>query len=230
MVKEMLLNRFHKKPEKVCVVYNCVQPIEKYSIDRIKRERNSFGYDKQARIMSCIGRLTEQKNQLLLIESFSDLKRSGKMENLHLLILGDGPDKHILEKKILQENISHYVQLIDSSHSVESILNISEFCILPSNWEGFPLVILEAASLGKSYIATKVGGVEEFIDHNKTGMLVPPGNVDALSNAILYLYESPKVVERLGKSAKMKFKKQFSAEKIVQETLNVYTLNLQEHG
>jgi glycosyltransferase involved in cell wall biosynthesis len=88
--------------------------------------------------------------------------------------------------------------------------------------EGFPFVILEAASIGKMHIGTTVGGIPEFIKDGETGILVPPGNPEALAVAIRSMIDNPQESIRLGKNAKQEYASRFTLDTMVDAIENVY--------
>jgi glycosyltransferase involved in cell wall biosynthesis len=106
--------------------------------------------------------------------------------------------------------------------NVEALFNIADFMVLSSMREGLPFVILEAASLSKPHIATYVGGVSEFIVDGETGILIPPGDPNKLADAIKKLLEKPALVKTLGRNAREKYLQQFTYERFIDQTLEVY--------
>ena len=96
------------------------------------------------------------------------------------------------------------------------------FC-LPSSVEGLPLVLLEAMSRSKPVVATAVGGVPELVDDGETGLLVPPGDVTALREALSRLLEDGDLAQRLGAAAARRVRERFSASSTAAEVLRLYT-------
>ena len=81
---------------------------------------------------------------------------------------------------------------------------------------------MEAASAGKAIIATEVGGIPEVIEHNKSGLLIPPENPEALSQAIMQLTKYPDYASSLGQQARQRFEAEFSIDKMVKNTIDLY--------
>ena len=98
--------------------------------------------------------------------------------------------------------------------------------VRPSLTEGMPLTVLEAMASGLPVIATRVSGTSEIIAHNETGILVEPGNVEQLAEAIKYLVESPEEALRLGRNARAYieryYMKKFSWDAAASNVLSVY--------
>ena len=94
--------------------------------------------------------------------------------------------------------------------------------VLPSFVEGMPMALLEAMSFGLPVIATPVGGVPEIVTHEVDGLLVPPGDIDALAAAISRLTSEPHLRERLGRAARETVTRRFSLDSAVERLLGIY--------
>jgi len=135
----------------------------------------------------CVGRLCEQKGQLLLLESMKALKDGGI--NCHLVLAGDGPMRSEVESRILDYGLTEQVTITGwiSSAQVKQILIDSRGLVLPSFAEGLPVVIMEALALYRPVITTYVAGIPELVKNDKNGWLIPAGDVDALTSAMKQL-------------------------------------------
>lgn len=136
-----------------------------------------------SRQLICIGRLCEQKGQLLLLEAMKQLQDEGI--DCKLILAGDGPmrkevESRIAEYKLRSVEITGWI----SSDQVKQLLLDSRGMVLPSFAEGLPVVIMEALALHRPVISTYVAGIPELIQSGKNGWLVPPGDVDALTSAM----------------------------------------------
>ena len=110
-----------------------------------------------------------------------------------------------LKNLVNKLQLNDAILFVDSMFDVEALFNISEFMILnPIHREGFGIVMLEAASIGKMHIGTRIGGIPEFIEDDITGKLVDPGNPEQLADAIMYLLNNPQEYRRMGLNAKRK--------------------------
>ncbi len=125
----------------------------------------------------------------VLLKSFSDVSK--KYPNAVLYIAGKGEPEQIKEFKTLiqQHNIEQQV-IFTGACNREQIADLMRQCdilVQPSRWESFGVVMLEGMAMGLPVISTKVGGVPELVRDGVTGLIVPPGNVDALTEAMLTL-------------------------------------------
>jgi colanic acid/amylovoran biosynthesis glycosyltransferase len=132
----------------------------------------------------CIGRLCEQKGQILIIEALNILKQHNS--DFHLTLVGDGEMRQDIEDKVNQYDLNENVTITGwmSSEQVKAQILRAKFTLLPSFAEGLPVVIMESMSLRKPVISTYIAGIPELIKHQENGWLVPAGDIEALANEI----------------------------------------------
>jgi glycosyltransferase involved in cell wall biosynthesis len=101
---------------------------------------------------------------------------------------------------------------------------ISQFdvFVLPSVLEGLGIVLLEAMALGKPIVASKVGGVPEIVQHEKTGLLVKPADVEDLFNGLLTLCQDPDTCRQMGEEARRRVVECFSVERMMEQLYRLY--------
>jgi colanic acid/amylovoran biosynthesis glycosyltransferase len=149
----------------------------------------------------CVGRLCEQKGQLLLIDATRRLLERG--EEFRLTFAGDGELRPDLESLIDQYKLQNHIRITGwlSSKQVREELLSARALVLPSFAEGLPVVIMEAMALKRPIISTFVAGIPELIKHGQQGWLVPAGDVEELTNAMQQcLGTPPEDMERMGDS------------------------------
>ena len=221
-VQEMLIRDFRKKPSTVAQIYCGIEPFRVFHEDEKNSVLRELNIPIGKRIVASVGQLIESKDRATLIRTIGILKRKGVIDNVMFVILGEGEQKTMLEGLIRNEDVQSNVMFIQSTFSVESLFNVADFMVLSSMREGLPYVLMEAASIGKPHIATDVGGVSEFIINGETGILVPPTDPEKLAAAIKNLLDNPETVERLGKRAREKFLRQFTYDRFIDQTVEVY--------
>ncbi len=135
----------------------------------------------------CVGRLCEQKGQLLLVEACALLKERGV--DFELVLAGDGEMRAEVEAQIALRGLQSHIRITGwiSSDRVRDELLAARALVLPSFAEGLPVVIMEAMALRRPAITTYVAGIPELVRSGVDGLLVPPGDVDALADAIAQL-------------------------------------------
>lgn len=145
-----------------------------------------------------IGRLSREKGHIVLIQAFSNLRQ----KNWSLHIIGDGPERSNLEAAVLSLGIADRVLFYGHIKDFAKILGESEIFVLPSLYEGFPNALIEAMSVPLSCISSDcIAGPGEIIEDGVNGLLVEPGNVVALADALNRLVESPELREVLASEA-----------------------------
>lgn len=132
----------------------------------------------------CVGRLCEQKGQLLLLEAMKILRDKGI--SCELILAGDGPMRQELERRISEYNLEQNVKITGwiSSKQVRAILETSRGLVLPSFAEGLPVVIMEALALYRPVITTYVAGIPELVKNQDNGWLIPAGDSMKLASAM----------------------------------------------
>lgn len=120
------------------------------------------------------------------------------------LLVGDGPFRNYLERLAENLDISNQVIFIGDvpQEMVPQIFNKSDVPVHASHSDNLPRSILEAMGVGKAMVATSVGGIPELVKHEITGLLVPPGDVEALAQGILTLLKDSEKREKMGKAAR----------------------------
>ena len=148
----------------------------------------------------CVGRLCEQKGQLLLIEAAGRLAREGL--DFKLVLVGDGALRDEIEQAIALWEIEDKIEITGwaSNAEVRQHVLASKAMVLPSFAEGLPVVIMEALALGRPVISTYVAGIPELVEPGVCGWLVPAGSVEALTNKMRTALQLPlEQLEQMGK-------------------------------
>ena len=147
--------------------------------------------DPQSRSIVCVGRLSAQKGQLLLLEAFARALDQGV--DAELVLAGDGEMREEIERLVRAKRIEGRVRItgwISGSQVRREILS-SRALVLSSFAEGLPMVLMEAFALGRPVLATAIAGIPELVLDGVNGWLVPAGSVEALSDAIAAVLRTP---------------------------------------
>ncbi|HOW13088.1 MAG TPA: glycosyltransferase family 4 protein [Candidatus Pacearchaeota archaeon] len=186
------------------------------SAENIKHELNL----NNKLILSSIARLHPQKDILTILNSIKII--SSKIDNFILLIIGDGPLRLSLERQVKNLNITDKVIFLGARKDVPILINISDIIILSTNWEGLPLIPLEAGASKKPIVASNVDGVRETIIDGKTGFLFKQGSAEDLSDKLLKLVQSEELRKEMGENGFKYVSENFSKEKMIKEYQNLY--------
>ena len=152
----------------------------------------------------CVGRLVSAKGQYILLEACALLKKEGL--HFQLTIIGDGPDKLILEKAAASGNLNGSVTFTGAlgQDKVRDYYDRADLFVLASFAEGVPVVLMEAMAKEIPVISTRITGIPELIEHEKDGLLATPGDSDDLANQIRKLLNNPQQRRDLGVSGRQK--------------------------
>lgn len=175
----------------------------------------SSTFSSRGKSLLAVGRLTHQKGFDLLIQAFavSRVRANGWTLN----ILGDGPDREILEGLIEQLDVADQVRLVGVVSDPWAWMDRARIFLLPSRFEGFPNVLLEAMSMGCACIAADCpSGPSEIINNEQNGLLVAPSDVTDLVNALDHLEENQELAEQFANSA-LQVREEFAVERIMYE-------------
>jgi glycosyltransferase involved in cell wall biosynthesis len=137
-------------------------------------------------------------------------------------LIGDGPLRMEMEALARRLGITGRVRFLGQRTDVDRLLAQSQVSLLVSNWEGFPLSILEAMRAGLPIVASSVGGVDEAVHDGETGFVVPRGDVETLRDRIERLLVSPALRLNLGAQGRTRYEQYFTLEQLVDKTLAVY--------
>lgn len=139
----------------------------------------------------CVGRLCEQKGQLLLVEAAARLQEKGV--DFSLVLAGDGEMRSHIEAAIQEHQLQDKVRITGwiSSEQVRVEILAARALVLPSFAEGLPVVLMEAMALRRPVISTYVAGIPELVLHGENGWLCPAGCIDSLVEAMIQCIEAP---------------------------------------
>jgi glycosyltransferase involved in cell wall biosynthesis len=156
-----------------------------------------------ARRLVCVGRLSEEKGQMLLVEAAQRLATQGV--EFELVLAGDGELRADIEALVKHHNLQPRVRITGwiSGEQVRDEILAARALVLPSFAEGLPIVIMEAMALKRPVISTFVAGIPELVQPGEHGWLVPAGDVEALVDVMRICLETPgETLDRMGETAR----------------------------
>lgn len=213
------------------VIYNGVD-LQHFNSRRVQSTtselKKSLGIAPDSLILGNIGRLTEQKGQDVLLQATRLLVHSGK--NLQVVIVGGGPRRQDLDNLAENLGLRGSVLFLGPRSDIPQLLSLFDIFVLPSRWEGFPNVVLEAMAMAKPVVATDVAGVSELVEHGVTGLLVEAEKPEALAQDLLRLMDNPGLAAQMGAAGRQRVERQFSVERMVAKTTALYDDLLRQKG
>jgi starch synthase (maltosyl-transferring) len=172
-------------------------------------DRQSLGVPEGACMALFVGRLNVQKGLPTLLDAAA--KVIATRPDWHLVLAGDGPEGTWLASRLASEpDLVARVHPLGLRADVPELLKAADVLVLPSLWEGMPNAVLEAMAAGRAVVATAVEGTEELVVPHVTGWLVPPGDANALADALLNAAADPDSLRRLGQAARTRVENEFS--------------------
>jgi len=216
-VKERNCIFYRINPKNVHTIHNGINVdglFEKKSDSNSKLRKDNFS-------IIAVGTLQYQKGYIIMLKAMKEIIKRFPFVNLS--IMGDGPDRSILESYIEQNNLKNNIYLKGIQKDIPLLLVKSDLFLMTSLWEGFSIALLEAMATGLPIIATEVGGNSEAIKHNKTGLLIPKNNIGETINAISQLIENSEKRIMLGIQARIKFYKQHTIEIMMKKLDFIYS-------
>jgi len=209
------LIKFCGLPNKnIYTIYNGIDlgNVKKQSTEQLDDDITEILADKSIRKIITSGRLADQKNQSLLIRAY---KKIQNRSNTKLLILGTGEKQEDLQRLTEKLGLDVDVLFLGWRKNPFNIISKCDVFVLSSDWEGLPLVLIEAMSLGVPVISTDCpSGPSEILDGGKYGILVQPNNENKLAEAIAKLLSDNQLRSELSRSGKERARN-FSLEKMV---------------
>lgn len=219
---DRLINILHLSKTKHLNINNGISNRE------ISLDRNLFleqiNVNKNKFIITTIANLEKRKGHIVLLNAILLLKNEEvNFSNFQFILEGFGPEKPALTTFVNTNKLENDVIFFDRINNVFNLINASDLIILPSiSNEDFPNIILEAMSLGKPVIGTKIAGIPEQIDDGVTGLLVNPLDVVELKNSILELINNDEKRNKIGANAKTKFLHLYTKDISVKKYINLY--------
>jgi glycosyltransferase involved in cell wall biosynthesis len=172
-----------------------------------------------------VARFSEPKNQRLLIKAIDNLECSNDFE---VCLVGDGPLLESCRELAAERGLLDKVKFLGARKDIPELLSRAHIFVLTSNWEGFPITILEAMRAGLPVIASDVGGVGEAVVDGKTGFLIPRGDIEVLKDRLTRLIDNPGLRVELGQAGRQRFTENFTIDIMLAKTVSVYQQILQQ--
>ena len=205
--------------EKIHIIPNGIDPevFDRTNCDTAFLDK--YGIEKENFVLY-IGRLSSLKGVHYLIKAFQSIKK--EHTKLKLVIAGRGDFEPYLRKIALGTRDILFIGYVDSLMVKRLLYENCFTVVVPSIYETFPMVVLEAMVCSKPVVASNVGGIRSMIKHGKNGFLVKPKDVRGLEFFINRLYENPDLRRKMGMFGRKLLEKEFTVDKMVDGTLKVY--------
>jgi glycosyltransferase involved in cell wall biosynthesis len=212
-VKSHVVSNLKQKKEHSFLLYNAIPPVKLQKIKRIDL--------KKIRLLF-VGRLEKQKSIHTLLEALCVLKMKDDTSNFYLTIVGEGSLRKSLEQRTKELQIEELVEFVGSQKDPAPYFSSSDIFALPSIWEGFGIVILEAFRAKLPVVASNIEGPSELIQDNVNGLLFEKGNAVELSKKIGSLILDKNKRYFLGENGYKSFTEKYHIKNYVEELNRLY--------
>ncbi len=180
--------------------------------------RAELGLAHTVPLIAGVGRLTKQKGWPFLIEAFAKVRQA--LPTAHLVLAGEGPNRAELEAQAA--NLQGVIHFLGWRKDAYTLMADCDVLAVPSLWEGFGLVTLEAMALSKPIVASKVSALPEIVAPGETGLLVPPANAGALAEALVTVLANPERAQAMGQKGRKRLEKEFTVQTMARKHAQVY--------
>jgi glycosyltransferase involved in cell wall biosynthesis len=214
-VRTKLVDGLGWPPEKIDVVHNGVDA-DAYREPADIRVRTELTNGRPGTVVLLVARLDPQKGHRHLLAAAAELP------DVRVAFAGEGPERRRLEAAAVELGIDDRVAFLGHRTDVARVLAASDIVALPSAFEGLPVSLLEAMAAGKPVVASNIGGVDELVQDDVTGVLFEPGNARALAAAVRRLIDDPGRAGRLAAAGHARVIAEFSSSAMARRVGAVY--------
>jgi len=210
-----------RDPARVRRVYHGLETPDTRALERdALRIRSELGIREGDFLVGNVGRLAPQKGQRHLVEAMPLLLE--RVPRAHLAIAGGGSLEDYLRELAVDLGVSERVHVLGPRRDVPALMHAFDAFAMPSIWEGFGLVLLEAMAAERPIVASRVATIPEVVLDGVTGLLVPAGDPDGLADALARVAEDGEAARRMGQAGLLRLRQQFSIDKMVGDTELLY--------
>jgi glycosyltransferase involved in cell wall biosynthesis len=200
---------------------------EGIDLERIQAETPAnihaeFWLPTQAPLVGAVAALTQEKGHKYLIDAAALVVR--EVPDTRFVILGEGDLRPALERQIKELHLDKHVLLPGFRADILAFIKSFDLFVMSSLAEGLGTSLLDAMAFSKAIVATDTGGIPEVVSHGETGLLVPTRDHRALAAAISGLLKNQDRRQRMGKAGLERVRRLFTAERMVERTLDVYRM------
>ena len=211
---------------KLCTIENGIVFPEPGDLPSKQDARKSLGLSDTEQVLVVIGRFAAAKNHITFIGSLPDVRE--KFPHLKVLLVGNGEKEEEIREAIRNSHLENTVILLGLRRDIPTILAASDILVIPSIWEGLPIVMLEAMAAGTPVIATRVGGIPDALTDGTTGILTTP-DAPSLSEAMIRgLSDLPRMAE-MARSAQKIASNRYNIKRTAARYTDVYRTVTREH-
>jgi glycosyltransferase involved in cell wall biosynthesis len=213
-------------PARIVTVYEGID-IDRVQAEPIANIHAEFWLPTHAPVVGAVGALTQEKGHKFLIDAAALVVR--EVPDARFVVLGEGELRPALERHIKELHLEKHVLLPGFRPDILAFVRAFDVFVMCSLQEGLGTSLLDAMAASKATVASITGGIPEVVADGETGLLVPPRDHHALARAISQLLKDPARREAMGRAGLQRVKTTFSAERMIEKTLEVYRAHAGQH-
>jgi glycosyltransferase involved in cell wall biosynthesis len=209
-VGEILVHRDRLPAARVQVIPNGVA-LDRFAAVAADGVRAEWGVPPSRVLLTMVGRFHPAKGHARLVGALARLRARGVA--CHCLFVGDGDLRPELEREVEGAGLAGMVTFTGQRSDIPRILAATDVLVVPSRWEGLPIILLEGMAMGRAVVASAVGGIPGVIAHGRNGLLVNPGDEAELATTLERVATDGTLRARLGQAAHETVRSRYSVER-----------------
>jgi glycosyltransferase involved in cell wall biosynthesis len=216
-------------PESAFTVIHNGVPLTSGNAEQVRREFRCTDGDI---VILAVGNLDGRKNHRMLLEALVRLQHDGLTVPWRVIIAGGrGGDQHSqLLEYVRSQRLKDRVHVVTERNDITDLQALADIFAMPSLWEGLPMALLEAMVAGKAIVASATAGIPEAIVNGSEGILVPPGDLDALAGGLRALLTDPMRRRKLASAALARAHREFTVQVMADRYSAMYRQALEQRS
>jgi len=206
-------------PDRVHVIHNGIDPAG-YQPEQTRDLYDDLGLPATASVVGFVGRLSPQKGLEFLLPAFATV--AARLPDAHLLLVGEGELDGMIRDFAAEHRLADRICLAGFRDDIPDVMRTLDVCVLPSLWEGFGIVLIEAMAAGKPCVTTRISSMPEIVRDPQTGRIVPPRDPQALADALLAILEDPDAARQMGEAGRAIMHRHFTLSAMVERYEDVF--------
>lgn len=206
--------------DRLVTIHNAIPVSEVEPSGRVSEVASELGVENRRPLVGSVGRMVPVKGYDRFLQAAHRILNT--VPEARFVLTGDGPQLPELQNLAVNLGIADKVTFTGFRDDVLDIIDCLDIFVVSSHNEGIPTVVLEAMYLKKAVVAARVGGIPEIIQDNVDGLLVKPGNAEALAAACIRILQDPGLKRRLGEASRMKVNEDFNTRVQAERVLQLY--------
>ena len=218
-IRNKVIRERNLAEEKVVTIHYGVD-LKKFAPEDQILKKTDIGVSEGQTVLGTVARFDHPKGHKHLIAAAPEIVK--QFPNVRFVFVGDGPLRQDVEQQIHRLGLDQYFVLLGFRRDVKQLLGVFDLFILPSESEGLPNAVLEAMACSNPVVASAVNGVVEVVVDGKTGYLIPPGDPQSISAAVIKKLHSPENMKQMGIKGRERVAAAFSVEQQIGKFEELY--------